>query len=125
MWYVDITPGHEWLTNPLNNLIDFAIESGDFANSDIARLAPFIEQMGTQQGNYRKEFWWEREWRHVGHFDLPPRFIGICPADEMNELSVIVADAGREAAWIDPTWGLEEIIGRLAGFGPNEVSVIE
>ena len=57
VWYVDITPGHQWLTNPLNSLIDAAIGSGNFSNSDIAKLAPFIEQMGTQQGNYRKEFW--------------------------------------------------------------------
>ena len=125
VWYVDITPGHEWLTNPLNGLIDAAIASGNFSNSDIAKLAPFIEQMGTRPGHYRKEFWWEREWRHVGDFALPPRFIGICPAAEIAELSVIAADVGREAAWIDPTWSLEEIIGRLAGFGSDEVSVME
>ena len=88
-------------------------------------LAPFIEQMGTQPGHYRKEFWWEREWRHVGDFDLPARFIGICPAAEMAELSAVVSNANLDAAWIDPTWGLEEIIGRLAGFGPDDVSVIE
>jgi len=28
VWYVDITPGHDWLTNPLNALIAGAIAEG-------------------------------------------------------------------------------------------------
>src|SRR6185295_7771954 len=125
VWYVDITPGHNWLTNPLNALIDRAIAAGNFASSNIAKITPFIEQMGTQPGSYRKEFWWEREWRHSGDFALPPKFIGICPTDEAAELISAVQQTGRQAVWIDATWGLEEIIGRLAGFAAEEVSVID
>ena len=46
IWYVDITPGHQWLTEPLNNLINEAIEANNFPQSAIAQIAPFIEQMG-------------------------------------------------------------------------------
>jgi hypothetical protein len=65
VWYIDITPGHDWLMGPINQMIDAAIENGGLDGSPIARLTPHIEQMGTQQGpgGYRKEFWWEREWR--------------------------------------------------------------
>jgi hypothetical protein len=124
---VDITPGHDWLTNPLNALIEQATAAGNFAGSEIARIAPFVEQMGTQQGKYKKykkEFWWEREWRHRGDFGLPQRFIGICPTGETAALQAIVAPTWHQVAWIDPTWSLEEIVGRLAGFTADEVSVI-
>src|SRR5262249_50932422 len=66
VWYVDISPTHDWLTVPLNNLVNAAKTPGPFATSDIAKITPFIEQMGSQPGNYTKEFWWEREWRHQG-----------------------------------------------------------
>jgi Putative abortive phage resistance protein AbiGi, antitoxin len=125
VWYVDITPGHNWLTNPLNALIDQGIAAGNFAGSDIAKITPFIEQMGTQPPNYRKEFWWEREWRHSGDFELPQRFIGVCPTAEHAQMVALVEGTERQAVWIDATWGLEEIIGRLAGFAAEEVSVID
>lgn len=35
------------------------------ADADILHVAPFIEQMGPTTAGGRKEFWWEREWRHV------------------------------------------------------------
>lgn len=63
VWYLDMSPGpHEWLTNPFNALIESAIDAGKFDESDIAKLAPFVEQMGTNRARtFRKEFWWERE----------------------------------------------------------------
>lgn len=114
VWYVDITPGHNWLTTPLNNLIDSAIESG-FARSDVSSLTPFIEQMGTGQG-YRKEFWWEREWRHCGHFRFPHRVIVIAPEEEHDDF-----DDAFHYPCVDAKWGLEEIIARLSGFGVADV----
>jgi hypothetical protein len=121
IWYVDITPGHTWLTNPINNLIDEAIASGKFANTNIAKLTPFIEQMGSLGGSYRKEFWWEREWRHRGDFSLPRRIILIAPEEEHREFAKVAEDHSIEASFIDPKWGLEAIIARLAGFDPNDV----
>ncbi len=124
IWYIDITPGHDWLTVPLNRLVETAIAAGNFAASDLAKITPFIEQMGTHpEGNYRKEFWWEREWRCGGNFQLTNRFIGLCPEDDINEFSGLSTDLGYHAVWLDPIWGLEEIIGRLAGFQENEIRV--
>ena len=44
------------------------LQPTNFEGSQISRIAPFIEQMGTgaRDGyNYHKEFWREREWRKV------------------------------------------------------------
>jgi hypothetical protein len=121
IWYIDITPGHKWLTNPLNNLIAEAIAGSNFADSDIAKLTPFVEQMGSAGGLYRKEFWWEREWRHRGDFALPGRVILIAPEEEHNDFAEMADEHTIEASFIDPKWGLEAIIARLAGFDPDEV----
>jgi len=133
VWYLDITPGHDWLTQPINRLIDQAIESGAFDDQDIARVAPFIEQMGSGPGNaeqglqpYRKEFWWEREWRHVGDFHLPGTFIVLCPSAEIPQLQAVIdalgpLEAPNRVSYLDPTWSLEMIIGKLAGFGGGEL----
>ena len=64
VWYTDITPGHDWLMNSVNQLIDSALDhlqqlrnGGDaattFGQYAIAKLTPFIEQMGSGP-NYRK-----------------------------------------------------------------------
>jgi hypothetical protein len=76
VWYLDITPGHDWLTGPIKELVAEAVsnatpsgskepEGFQLAEQPILRLTPFIEQMGPTRER-RKEFWWEREWRHVG-----------------------------------------------------------
>lgn len=132
VWYIDITPGHTWLTNPLNELVNKAIASGDFNRSEISKIAPFIEQMGAGQGNpgagiraYRKEFWWEREWRHVGDFCLPNTYIVLCPVADIPELRAVIAALDEESrpyvSFVDPAWSLESIIGKLAGFSGSEL----
>lgn len=134
VWYTDITPGHAWLMNAVNALIDQGIamvtaarDTGDssacYGDQHIASLTPYIEQMGSGQG-YRKEFWWEREWRHVGDYRLPLRYIVIAPEQEHEDLEPIANAQFPRVAFIDADWGLEDIIGRLAGFtevqvGPN------
>src|SRR5438270_9741867 len=67
VWYLDITPGHDFLTRPINDLIEIAglgearafVADGrsgkllarvSAARSQVARLAPFIEMMGTYNG---------------------------------------------------------------------------
>jgi hypothetical protein len=125
VWYVDITPGHDWLMNPINELIDKV--DGAFDESPVSRIAPFIEQMGTGNGRkgdpYRKEFWWEREWRHVGDFSLPERVLLICPEDDFTEFEGMARANGHSAACVDPRWGLEQIIARLAGFSKEDVEI--
>lgn len=117
VWYVDITPGKDWLSKDINALVSEAIKGGNFASHPMARLAPFIEQMGSGPsgsgpGGYRKEFWWEREWRYCGDFSLPSRLLVLCPEAEWRELGKL--DAGVKL--LDPTWGLDRMIASLAGF---------
>jgi hypothetical protein len=131
VWYVDITPGHDWLMNPVNRLIDDAIRGNTFAGSPIERIAPFIEQMGSQVDAdleifRRKEFWWEREWRFCGApLHLPNRVIVLCPEDEIPHFETLI----RGLEWmspicLDPRWGLEQIIGRLAGFSRDAMDIL-
>ncbi|MCP3799759.1 abortive infection system antitoxin AbiGi family protein [Allokutzneria sp. A3M-2-11 16] len=129
VWYLDITPGHDWLTGPVNQLVKDAEAAAtptgapgpdtvSLLASPILRLTPFLEQMGPTQGA-RKEFWWEREWRHVGDFVFTSRDIVVVFAPESEH------DALREemATWpgcaappavVDAKWGLERVIAALA-----------
>lgn len=130
VWYLDITPGHNWLTEPANVLLRQALASSDFPEYDpMAQLAPFLEQMGTSRSAdgsraYRKEFWWEREWRHVGRFNLPRHVILLAPEGEHEDLSANANACGQSATLVDPGWGLEQIIARLAGFQKEEIEVL-
>lgn len=131
VWYLDMTMGHDWLTKWGDALVEAAIaevRKGEIpafyvGYSPAIRLAPFIEQMGTWEGS-RKEFWWEREWRHVGDFELPHPVIVLCPEEEIPEIRAINEnenDGVPHAACIDPRWSLEQIIARTAGFSPDHV----
>jgi hypothetical protein len=126
VWYLDITPGHSWLATNVNNILDRCLVNGVFSDSDVERLVPFIEQMGTHAGppGYRKEFWWEREWRHRGDFQLPQRVIGLCPAAEIPYFSALAMSGSSSMKFIDPRWGLEQIIANLAGFAPDDVEIL-
>lgn len=122
VWYVDITPGHDWLMNPINSMIKREIaRRKKFRQSSLADIAPFIEQMGSGLGKsgygYRKEFWWEREWRHRGtfHFSLPDVALGLAPEARINRFERFTETLGRKIPFVDPRWGLEKIIAHLAG----------
>lgn len=133
VWYLDITPGHDWLTGPINGLIDEAIGGGAFEDQHISKVAPYFEQMGTYRGSsdpwvrgYRKEFWWEREWRHVGNLSLPSRYIILCPSSAVAEIKEVVQDlddfdAPSHVSYVDPRWSLEMMLGRLAGFDGDDL----
>ncbi len=128
VWYVDMTPGHDWLqANALDKLRDEAIR-GDFVSHPSSSLLPFFEAMGTWRSG-QKEFWWEREWRKVGDYPLEEREIAfwLCPEDEIDEFeSFIIKEWNLESIpdedrlsygqrFLDPRWGVEEIIARLVG----------
>ncbi|HLN30050.1 MAG TPA: hypothetical protein VK395_20070 [Gemmataceae bacterium] len=133
IWYVDITPGHDWLMNSINPLIKLHLNAQKpYETYGFAKITPFIEQMGSGAyghglgGGYKKEFWWEREWRHLGDFDLPGKFIVLCPLNEILEIKEAVNQGVEEhdqlrARCIDPRWGLEKIIGHLAGFDIDDL----
>ncbi|MFJ5731040.1 abortive infection system antitoxin AbiGi family protein [Streptomyces paradoxus] len=127
VWYLDITPGHNWLTVPINNMVDDAreiardpSEGGEdaAAKADILRLTPFIEQMGKPLET-RKEFWWEREWRHVGdfHFHFADLVVVFAPEEEHDEFEEYLGELkkrGRLPSLVDASWGLERMIAALA-----------
>jgi len=122
IWYVDITPGHDWLMVPMNQLIETEIKRRRrFRKSPLAQIAPFIEQMGSGMGKsgypYRKEFWWEREWRHRGdfHFALADVALGLCPERRIKEFERFTEKLERRIPFVDPKWGIERIIAHLAG----------
>lgn len=129
VWYTDMTPsGRDWLMNSVNTLLDEASEQDDFSRSSILKLTPFIEQMGSgpnasRPGGYKKEFWWEREWRHKGKFELPSRILVLCPEEKIADFSRFTEDLGiyTSAKCVDPRWSLEKIIGTLAGFQPSDL----
>ena len=126
VWYVDMTPGHDWLMNHVESLVKRGIRSGlsTFHDDPIAHIAPFIEGMGTWDDR-RKEFWWEREWRHRGDlsFRLEQVAVILCPDHDMVSFEDVAepsrAESARRVPLIDPRWGLEHIIASLAGV-PNE-----
>jgi hypothetical protein len=133
VWYVDISPaGRDWLSKSINVLVDEAIKGGEFDSTPVSKLAPFIEQMGSGTGKdgkpYRKEFWWEREWRYQGNLSLYPRILVLCPEEEFDEVRAALQKEPRwfvdPVPFVDPRWGLEQIIARLAGFMRIEVDLL-
>ncbi len=140
VWYLDITPrgGRDWLTVPIDQLLDRAVEDASLppatapdmealASAPILRLTPFLEQMGNPTGTRRKEFWWEREWRHVGDlsFSTDDIVVVFAPEDEHDDVQERLrrrprgatappAIASNMPAFVDARWGLERMIGALA-----------
>lgn len=134
IWYLDISTrgGPDWLTVPVNQMVDEAeercttqagkVEASALAQEAVLRLTPFLEQMGPIGDGKRKEFWWEREWRHAGDFEFRPRDIVtlLLPEAEHEDFAEDLAElskpwARRRVPLLDPTWGLERMIAGLAG----------
>lgn len=150
VWYLDITPGHDWLTNPVNALVEIARRGESFrikstppsvagplekspapADDPILQLTPFLEQMGpTNQQGQIKEFWWEREWRVVGDlaFHWNNVVAVLVPESDHDDLVTdLAAQLGQDESFVDsrlhfldPQWGLERMIAALAGVPENE-----
>jgi hypothetical protein len=128
VWYLDISSrgGPDWLTQPINRLLERAYddsvedEEAPLADSDIAKIAPFIEQMGPMRSGGRKEFWWEREWRHVGHLHVPWQHIVavFAPNNQhsrlLEQMTEGVSPKYTAPPLLDPRWGLERMIASLA-----------
>ena len=122
IWYVDITPGHDWLMNPINELIKREVKRRKrFRDSPLAQVTPFIEQMGSGQKRdgygYRKEFWWEREWRFRGDFifSLKNVALGLANEKRIGEFERFTERLGRKIPFVDPKWSLEKMIAHLSG----------
>jgi hypothetical protein len=113
VWYVDKTWGKHWMLGlALDGLRDEAVAKG-LDGTDAGTIFPFIEWMGDwrAQGYSRKEFWWEREWRHLGNFEFDHRDVALIIApDEMHP--ELEKRTGRRC--INGSWSLERIIAKLA-----------
>jgi hypothetical protein len=143
VWYLDITAGHTWLTGPIQELLDLAYRGEALRlsqpcpqqvaakDSQVARLAPFIEQMGKPVMT-RKEFWWEREWRHVGNLRIPwPQLVAVFVPESDQEAfqAELNEELGEKTTeqfpdtlrMLDPCWGLERMIACFAGVSPEHV----
>ncbi len=124
VWYIDITPGHDFLTKSVDKMIDAAQSKGNFRDSPMARICPFIEQMGTgvrvsDGRNYQKEFWWEREWRYVGDFRFGESDIafGFAPEAYIEEFEDFMHRPKRRSVrFVDSTWSTERMIAHLARY---------
>lgn len=133
VWYTDSTWATDWRVRHVWNLIEERKNNGTFLDSDIAQIAPFIERMGYVSGGAgRKEFWWEREWRHFGdiRFAYSNVALALCPEERIDEFEALMGrihaaekdSSATELRFIDPRWGLEEIIARLAGVSSRDLS---
>ncbi|MCH8050968.1 MAG: hypothetical protein IIC86_03010 [Chloroflexi bacterium] len=117
--YMDMTPGHDWkVTKAAEALVKRAIESGEFLSDPISRLAPFLDWMGTWPSGKKKEFWWEREWRHLGDLEFSIKDVAVifCPENDFEVIGNVLdeIEPSRKIHTLDPIWGLEHFIKRLA-----------
>ena len=108
VWYVDMTMGRTWELSPaLDELRKEAVAApGGFASHPASKILPFVEAMGTWNAG-RKEFSWEREWRHLGDFAFRWSDVALvlCPEAEIGEFEAL----GSWSA-VDPAWSLERMI---------------
>ena len=136
IWYIDKTPGTKLLygnigsSEPLNQIIE-SIESKKFQTHPISELTPLMDIMG-KWGRKRKEFYWEREWRKKGDLNFEPNDIafGLCPEEDIDEFEswvnnrLIAYNKFRKhlLRFVDPTWGLQEILAVLSGIDRSDFS---
>lgn len=119
VWYIDKTWGRRWtLGLALDELRDDAVDAG-FPDSPATTLLPFIEPMfdWREHGKTRKEFWWEREWRHLSDFkfDLADIALVIAPDELHDEL-----EKSTRRRCINGGWSLERVMAKLADVKPGE-----
>lgn len=150
VWYVDRTAGasHGWkLASALDAAFASAAATGAFDKEPIAVALPFIESMGSwpqKNPTTIKEFWWEREWRHLGTLELVIWNVALwlAPSAEHDDFRAAISQSRealatnwKEKGWplpaalppvtiIDPNWGLEEIIAHLSGRGDQATPAI-
>jgi hypothetical protein len=139
VWYSDISArgGRSWPATWVNQLVtdaeqrcrrsDSTIDLDALQSEPIFQLTPFFEQMGPMRNGGRKEFWWEREWRHVDNYriNFPSRIVTLfAPTNDHDRLREDLEQ--RNVQWsrrsiLDPTWGLERMIAELSGVTSEEI----
>lgn len=102
--------------------VENVIDIQKLQTEPIFRITPFIEDMGKSLSGVPKEFWWEREWRHVGdyHLAFPSRVVALLAPEDQHDsfrqqLIGLNLPAWAKRPLLDPTWGLERMLATLAG----------
>ncbi len=96
-------------------------------NENLRRTAEILlagSSKMSRSGN-PNEWWWEREWRRIGHFDFEIQSVafGLCPRDRVHEMEAWSGQTlGDDLRWISPSWTVEETIGHLAHVHEDEIS---
>jgi hypothetical protein len=139
VWYSDISTrgGRSWPMASVNQLVDDAeqrckksdgtLDVDALQVEPILRLTPFLEQMGPMLNGGRKEFWWEREWRHVDDYAIsfPSRIVALFAPE--NDHGPIRRDLQQfNERWsrrpiLDPSWGVERMVAELTEVAPEEI----
>jgi hypothetical protein len=106
VWYLNSYQGtHDWLAHEVNELIDAVAVTKNkkqgaeaFAAAPIARLTPYMEVIG-EWGAKKKDFTFEREWRHVGDFRFAIDDVAavITPPNEGNDIREQLTERWGEA----------------------------
>jgi hypothetical protein len=133
VWYVDISTrgGADWLMVPIHRLRDDALaearrDGKSLADFPIAKILPYVEQMGPMTFGGKKEWWWEREWRHSGdfYFEWTEVVAIFAPVNEHDVLRNSLSSRRRHGAEVppilDPEWGLERMISALRGIPASQ-----
>lgn len=68
--------------------------------------------------------YYRREWRCIGNFSLPTRYLVIAPEADHEQLKEHMLEwlpRPGKIKLIDAFWGLETMIARLAGYPPEDL----
>ena len=107
------------LAKSLNKLFDDVHDPGQ-RGSAMKNLMAMVSVM-KHEGGQVAEWWWEREWRHVGHFRFKDDDLafGLCPREQVEKME---AWAGKKGVgpkgglrFLAPDWTMEERISHLVG----------
>ena len=129
VWYIDVTPEKRNLEDSIYKAMGIASWSQENheekvkienPKNEIFALTPFLERKGPwgADRNGRKEFWWEREWRHVGDMELSPKDVVavIAPAKEQDAFrEKFKGSLWEDVKLLDIEWDntkVEEVIGK-------------
>jgi hypothetical protein len=120
IWYFEMIPPDGPIPTALDSLRNAVARAGDdgFANHPGAAILPYFEGMLTTSTR-QKEFWWEREWRHVGDFEFTDEDVAfvLAPFEHHARLRPIV-----RRPLLDPEWSLERMIASIVGLPESDVT---
>lgn len=121
VWYFHMTAGQFSPTATALSALraDAVKDEKTFVAHPAAKLFPFCEWMGTASSGTQHEFWWEREWRHVGHYTFTDASIALVLSPEADHADFEALHPGK---CIDPEWSLERMIAKLVGLSADDVT---